>query len=78
MQSSVDALSSSELLLMSNTPTIQTSDKAQPLLEQPTKPSNDVNLEPIEESLSQKKPNEKTSREVHAIATAWLRINEGV
>ncbi|KAH8642595.1 hypothetical protein IG631_00058 [Alternaria alternata] len=78
VESNVDVLSCSELLSTSGKPTLQASDKAQPLLEQPTKPSNNINLEPIEESLSQEKPHEDTSREPHAIATAWLCINEGV
>ncbi|KAH6860576.1 hypothetical protein B0T12DRAFT_138215 [Alternaria alternata] len=78
VESNVDTLSCSEFLSMSDTPAPQASDKAQPLLEQPTKPINDINLEPIEESLSSEKPNEDNSSKQHAVATAWSCINEGV
>ncbi|KAF7681063.1 hypothetical protein GT037_000039 [Alternaria burnsii] len=78
VESNVDAFSCSEFLSMSDTLAPQASGKTQPLLERPTKPSNDITLEPTEESSSSEKPNEDASHEPYAIATAWSCINEGV
>jgi hypothetical protein len=78
IQSNVDALSCREVLLMFDAPKAQTSSKVQPLLEQSSKPEHDIHLTPIEEPLPQGEQKEDNSGELHAIAAAWLCIDEGI
>jgi hypothetical protein len=78
VQDNVDLLLDGEPLLVFHTPTVLPGLKAQPLLQESPKPGNDINPTPIEEPLPLEGKSEDTDRLAHAIATAWLRIDEGI
>jgi hypothetical protein len=78
VQDSLTVSSDSEPLLVFHAPTALSGLNAQSLLEQSAESSNDHSLTRIEEPPPSDEQSEDTNRVTHAMATAWLRIDEGI